>query len=268
VTMAFDSMHRAPPSAPEICTGRVMHQRLRPHPHRFSYPVFFLRVPLSALDALPNRWFSHDRFNLLSFVTADYGPRDGSDLEAWARMRLATAGYGGADGEIVLQAFPRVLGYVFNPISLWYCHDRSGALRAVIAEVSNTFGERHDYVLAADDGGVIGSGRWLTADKRLHLSPFCEVRGRYRFRFDQHARGATARIDYFDSPGAADPLLVTAISGTPAPLDQRSALGAFLRHPLFTFGVIARIHWQAVRLWGKRVPWFRKAAPSTLETTQ
>ena len=257
---------RAPPTMPEICVGRVMHQRLRPRAHRFSYPVFFLRVPLSRLDALPNRWLSRERFNLLSFHAGDYGPRDGSDLAGWARARLAAAGITAVDGEIVLQTFPRLLGYVFNPISLWFCHDRAGALRAVIAEVNNTFGERHDYVLTAADRGAIGPEQWLTADKRLHVSPFCEVRGHYRFRFDQHERGATARIDYCDGPDASDTLIITAVSGTPAPLTAGRVLTAFLGHPLFTFGVVARIHWQALRLWAKRVPWFRKPAPPTLES--
>ena len=262
-----ETRHAGPPTRPEICFGRVMHHRLRPRAHRFSYPVFFLRVPLSTLARLPNRWLSRERFNLLSFHARDYGPRDGSDLLDWARARLAAAGCGAADGEVVLQTFPRLLGYVFNPITLWYCHDQAGALRAVIAEVSNTFGERHDYVLTAPDGGAIDADRWLAADKALHVSPFCRVEGHYRFRFSQDGANATARIDYHDGATAADVLIRTVVSGRPRALDSGSALSAFLRHPLFTLGVIARIHWQALRLWHKRVPWYRKPPGPTLEST-
>lgn len=254
-----------PPQAPELCFGTVLHHRLRPTDHRFVYRVFFLRIPLSRLDRLANRWLSVEGFNLLSFYARDYGPRDGSDLLVWARARLATAGYQHVDGEIVLQTFPRLLGYVFNPISIWYCYDRAGVLRAVICEVSNTFGERHDYVFGPADHAAITAQTWLRANKQLHVSPFCEVRGHYRFRFDQHAARCSARIDYYDGANDNELLIVTNITGTSVPLNAASTLRAFCTYPLFTLGVVARIHWQALKLWRKRVPWFRKPAPPTLE---
>ena len=250
-----------PPAMPEICIGQVMHRRLRPRRHSFTYRVFFLRIPLSCLDALPNRWLTRDGFNLMSFVTRDYGPRDGSCLVRWARAQLTQVGLGALDGEVVLQTFPRLLGYVFNPISLWYCYDRAGQLRAAIAEVSNTFGERHNYVMNLDSGGVIA------AHKRLHVSPFCEVRGHYRFRFVQNSVFSLAHIDYYEGADDASRLIVTTIAGTPRPLTSATTLSAFLRYPLFTFGVLARIHWQALQLWRKRVPWFRKPAPPTFDTS-
>ena len=257
----------SPPTAPELCLGAVVHQRLRPAVHHFSYRVFFLRIPLSRLDALPNRWFARERFNLLSFHARDYGPRDGSDLLGWARAQLCAAGLECADGEVVLQTFPRLLGYVFNPISLWYCHDRAGALRAVICEVSNTFGERHNYVVSAELGAVITPDTWLSAPKLLHVSPFCEVRGHYRFRFAQDAARSHAQIDYCDGASEQDRLILTTIAGKPQALNARSTLHAFLAYPLFTLGVMARIHWQALRLWRKRVPWFRKPAPPVFESS-
>ncbi len=264
--------HAWPANAvPEICTGRVMHKRLRPALHQFSYAVFFIRVPLKALDTLSpirNRWFSFNRFNLLSFHLRDHGPRDGSSLEVWMRELLARERVTGCDGEIVLQAFPRVLGYVFNPITVWYCHDRDGKLRAALAEVRNTFGEYHNYLVAHEDGRAITADDWLHAKKIFHVSPFCDVKGHYRFRFEQHGERAFAQIDYFDGTSDADKLIVTTVHGSPAPLTSNAAAKAFFNHPLMTFGVVARIHWQALKLWLKRVPYFSKPAPPNVQTSR
>lgn len=250
---------------PRIVFGRVMHQRLRPVGHRFTYRVFCLQVPLSAVDAIGNRWLAVDRWNLLSFMRRDFGPRDGSDLAAWARGQLAAQGVTNADGEIVLQAFPRVLGYVFNPIALWHCHDREGALRAVLCEVSNTFGERHNYVVAHDDGRPILAADTLHARKALHVSPFCAVAGHYRFRFNGSAQFPAARIDYHDDAGL---LLATALHGRAHPLTAARVLQAFFAYPWMTLGVVVRIHWQALRLWARRVPWFAKPDPPLKETSR
>lgn len=252
----------------QICLGRVFHKRVKPFEHAFSYGVFFVRVPLAAWGGAANRWLSLDRFNLLSLHRGDYGPRDGSDLESWARGLLRGQGVDRADGPIVLQTFPRLFGFVFNPITLWYCHDRDGVLRAAIAEVNNTFGERHNYVIAHADQRPIVPGDWILAQKVFHVSPFCEIKGHYRFRFEQRAGRAFAQIDYHDDATESGKLLVTTIHGTPQPLTSGSALGAVCRHPLMTFGVVARIHWQALKLWIRRVPFFSKPEPPSLETTR
>ena len=252
-------------SRAQILFGRVFHCRRRPVRHAFAYSVFFLRVPLSAFADAGRGIFSVDRWNLLSLLARDHGPRDGSPLEPWVRARLAEAGVRGADGEIALQAFPRVLGYVFNPISIFYCHDRSGELRAVLCEVANTFGERHNYVLAHPDGRPIGARDWMRAGKVFHVSPFCEVDGYYRFRFAGDAARQFAQIDYHDRDGK---LLVTAIEGAARPVDAASLARALFGYPLMTVGVVARIHWQALRLWFKRVPWFSKPEPPLQETTR
>ncbi|MCY7389490.1 MAG: DUF1365 domain-containing protein [Burkholderiales bacterium] len=259
-------------ASPELCVGRVFHKRFRPVDHQFSYGVFFLRVPLSRLTELSNRWLSVDRFNLLSFSTADYGPRDGTNLEAWMRGLLLREGIDCADGEVVLQTFPRLLGYVFNPISVWYCFDKNGLLRAALAEVRNTFGEHHNYLVAHADQRPIKAGDWLTSRKVFHVSPFCEVKGHYRFRFEQVAGRAYAQIDYYDANdtacGDAGKLIVTTLHGAPEPLTSRTALRAFIGHPFMTFGVVARIHWHALKLWLKHVPFFTKPEPPSLETTR
>jgi len=250
---------------PALLFGTVMHERTRRAAHRFVYPVFFLQLPLSRLASLGSPLFSLERWNLFSFRRRDHGARDGSDLDAWARDVLAREGITAANGEIVLQAFPRVLGYVFNPVSFWLCHDCDGRLRAVLAEVNNTFGERHNYLIAHPDQRPIRPGDEITAQKVFHVSPLFPVAGRYRFRFAFTRRFSAAFIDYEDAEGLA---LRTSVSGRPSPLDTRSLLRAFFTYPMFTLGVIARIHFQALRLWLKGARFFRKPAPPLLETSR
>jgi uncharacterized protein len=237
----------------ELLTGRVMHRRLRPVQHHFSYGVFFLRLPLTRLQ---EAGIAINRPALCSFHFRDHGARDGSHPLAWIRALLAREGID-ADGEVWLQCFPRVLGYVFNPVSFWFCEDRDGRLKAVLAEVSNTFGERHAYLLRAEGT--------LEARKVFHVSPFFPVAGHYRFRFDEHAGRRLARIDYLDDDG---PLLYTSISGSPRPLTRARLALALLAHPFMTFAIMARIHWQALRLWVKRVPFFAKPPAPAEEPTR
>ncbi|MDP3037293.1 MAG: DUF1365 domain-containing protein [Rhodocyclaceae bacterium] len=248
-------------AAPRLIIGHVMHRRLRPAVHAFVYPVFYVQLPLRNLAAANCGIFSLDRWNLLSFQSRDHGPRDGSPLLPWIRQLLRTHGLPD-DGEIMLQAFPRVLGFVFNPVSFWFCHDRSGALIAVLAEVNNTFGGTHSYLLHNPAGAPLADGQELQASKVFHVSPFCVVEGSYRFRFRLDAGTQVAHIDYYDKGGAAEPVLLTAISGKPRHWTSGALWLAFLRMPLLTFGVIARIHWQALKLWLKKVP-FRGAHSDT-----
>jgi DUF1365 family protein len=249
----------APVSAATLIEGEVMHARHRPKPNAFVYRAFCLRVPLSALDSLPAAGIARNRIALLALDDRDHGPRDGSALDPWIRGLLDREKVT-ADGEIVLYTFPRMLGYVFNPVCFWVCHDRRGAVRAVLVQVTNTFGEHHDYLLTHGDGTPIASGESMEARKAFHVSPFCTVAGRYRFRFHFGAERWLARIDYFDDR-SAQPLLATSISGIARPLNARSALGLLFRYRWFTAGVVARIHWQALKLWLKRVPFLPKPAP-------
>jgi len=258
---------RGPASTLAVIHGEVAHCRHAPRRNAFRYPAFCLRLPLSRLDALEEAGIAHNRRGLLSFHDRDHGARDGSPLLPWIRRLLAREGVA-ADGEIVLHAFPRMLGYVFNPVSFWVCHDRDGRVRAVLCEVANTFGERHNYLLADPDGAPLVSGRTLTARKVFHVSPFCEVRGSYRFRFAFSPSRWLARIDYHEDEHAAAPLLETWISGAAVPLAPRTAQRLLLRYPLFTLAVVARIHWQAAKLWAKRVPFFTKPLPPAETTTR
>ena len=254
--------------AARLFMGQVMHRRLRPVANRFVYPVCFCLLPLSALEASANRLFSVNRFNLLSFHYADHGARDGSHPLPWIRGLLAQSGLH-ADGEIWLQCFPRMLGFVFNPVSFWFCHAADGKLVAVLAEVSNTFGQRHRYLLAHADGSALAEGETLQAAKTFHVSPFLAVQGHYRFRFyarnvDNAPFWRLARIEHAD---AAGDLLHTAMSGQAAALDAAGVLRAALRYPFMTLLIVLRIHWQALRLWCKGAPFFRQP-PSPLNDKQ
>jgi DUF1365 family protein len=247
--------------------GPIRHARLRPTRHAFSYPGFFVRLRVdgdaarAAAEPL-GRWFAVDRGGWLSFRSADHG--DGrTPLADWVRGLCAQAGVT-ADGPIWLHTFPRILGYAFKPVSFWFCHRADGKLAAVVAEVNNTFGERHCYLLADPDGAPLAAGRELRARKVFHVSPFCSVEGEYRFRFYNRPDRAIARIDYHDADG---PLLLTSLSGRLEPVDRAAARRAVVAHPLFTVGVIARIHWHALRLWLARVPLRSKPAPPEAAVT-
>ena len=245
-----------------IIVGDVVHERLRPVKHKFSYPLFCVRLPLGKLSDVAQH-MAVNRHGLVSFHERDHGAKDGTSALAWVRRILVENGVvssEASDIEVELHAFPRMLGYVFNPVSFWVCRRTPSEVCAVLVEVNNTFGESHSYLLTPTDGEVIHSGELLEASKQLHVSPFNEVRGGYRFRFHFSPDRWLARIDYDDGDG---PLLHTHISGATQALTRGSLRQAALRFPLQTFTVIARIHWHALRLLAKRVPFFGKLKSST-----
>ncbi|MFM2034971.1 MAG: hypothetical protein RL459_236, partial [Pseudomonadota bacterium] len=174
---------------------------------------------------------------------------------AWLDELLAQQGIVDATGEVWLHCYPRVLGYTFKPVSFWYCHTPEGQLRAIVVEVNNTFGERHCYLLDAPRFGAE-----LRADKVFHVSPFCRVEGGYRFRFmlTRDMGRTVARIDYDDAEGA---LIQTSVSGALEAVTRASIRQALWRYPAMTLGVMARIHWQAFKLWRKKVRFFSKPLP-------
>jgi DUF1365 family protein len=250
-------------SAPQalVGLGEVRHARLRPVAHRFSYPSLFLLLPMRSLREKPCAALPRNRFGLIAFHDSDHGD-GGPDALAWLEALLQREGVEGADGEVWLHCIPRVLGYAFKPVSFWYAHRADGRLAAVVAEVHNTFGERHCYLLS---GPELGWGREMQAQKVFHVSPFCRVEGHYRFRFFRNDLGASAanprtvaRVDHHDAQGA---LLCTSVSGRLVPLTAASLRRGFWRMPLLTLGITARIHWQALQLFWHRVPFFRKPEP-------
>ncbi len=248
------------PALAQIGIGIVRHRRLRPVEHAFEYPSYFLMLPMRSLQRVPCAALNRNRFGALSFHDRDHGD-GGDDALAWLEALLAAEGIADADGEAWLQCYPRVLGYAFKPVSFWFCERRDGSLAAVVVEVNNTFGQRHCYLLV---GATLAYGREVSATKVFHVSPFFKVDGGYRFRFLRSAATANAparcvaRVDHHDDAGA---LLQTSLSGRLKPLSARSARSAFFSMPLMTFGVIARIHWQALRIWIKRVPYVGKPSP-------
>lgn len=244
---------------PLIGVGQVHHLRLRPAHHGFTYASYFLMLPMRALRHADSP-VTRNRWAALSFFDRDHG--DGRDDSlAWLEAQLQAHDISDADGEIWLQTYPRVLGYVFKPVSFWYCLRRDGTLAAVVAEVNNTFGERHCYVLA---GAQVHWGRSLAANKSFHVSPFCHIEGGYRFRFTLSGEHLAARIEHHDGSG---PLLFTSLSGALAPASAALQRRVLWSHPLMTFGVVARIHWQALRLWLKKVPYVRKPARPLSDVT-
>jgi uncharacterized protein len=249
------------PALAQLGVGVVRHRRLRPQLHAFAYPSYFLLLPLRSLRAQPAGALRRNVWGFLSFFDADHG--DGrSDALAWLDELLCAQGVNDAAGEVWLQCYPRVLGYTFKPVSFWYCHRLDGGLAAIVVEVNNTFGERHCYLLA---GPALAYGRELTANKVFHVSPFCAVQGQYRFRFMRTADRLVARIDHDDHQGA---LLQTSVSGHLQLLSPASLRSAFFGTPFMTLGVILRIHWQALKLWRKRVPFFSKPAPPQALTSR
>ena len=241
------------PSA-QLGRGVVRHRRLSPRQHAFEYPTYFLMLPLRSMRLGPSAGLPRNRFGLLSFYDRDHG--DGrADALAWLDELLASEGITDASGEVWLHTYPRVLGYAFKPVSFWHCQRADGSLAAIVAEVNNTFGERHAYLLS---GRALAYGREVQAQKVFHVSPFCAVQGQYRFRFMHTATRTVARVDHDDEQG---PLLQTSVSGHLQPLTAQAVRAAFFGMPLMTLGVILRIHWQALRLWLKHVPYFGKPTP-------
>ncbi|MCF8167791.1 MAG: DUF1365 domain-containing protein [Rhodoferax sp.] len=258
-------------AVPLIGFGQVRHARMRPVSNAFVYGTYFLLLPMRSMRGKGAGALVVNRRAALSFFDVDHGdgrgPERGGAL-GWLEELLQREGLGGsaaqdcADGEIWLHCYPRVLGHTFKPVSFWYCHRRDGSLRAIVAEVNNTFGERHCYVLDAPRFGVE-----QRAAKVFHVSPFCPVEGSYRFRFmvtPDHRR-TVACVDYDD---AAGPLIKTSVSGTLEPVTAAAVRRALWRYPAMTLGVVLRIHWQAAKLFLKKTPFFVKPAPPATFTTR
>ena len=238
-----------------LYAGEVMHRRLFPVRYRFAYRVFSILVDLDRIEAEGRRlrWFSVNRFNLASFSTRDHGPRDGSPLRPWIDARLAEHGLPPAH-RVHLLCFPRVLGYTFNPLSVWYCQNAEGEVFAINCEVSNTFGEHHHYLLHRD-GQPLGNPARARAEKRFHVSPFVDMEAEYRFRFTPPGDRLAIGILEFQH-GA--PMLVATQVGRARPLTDRQLARLWLRIPLLPLKVMALIHWQAAKIWLRGARFHRK----------
>ena len=260
-------MSAAVPLRARIGFGEVRHRRLAPVAHAFAYPTCFLLLPMRSLRRRADPVLARNRRALFGFRDADHG--DGrADSLAWLDDVLAGAGIADADGEVWLHCIPRMFGFAFKPASFWYAHRADGTLAAIVVEVNNTFGERHCYLLA---GAGLDFGRTLSARKVFHVSPFCQTRGDYAFRFmrtDLAARddsGRTAVRVELHVDGA--PLVLTSVSGRIEPLTAATVRFALWTLPAMTAVIVARIHWHALKLWLKKVPFVSKPAPPPAAVT-
>lgn len=261
-----------------LYAGQVYHRRVRPNVHELRYSVFTLLLDLSEIDALAKRlWlFSHNRFNLFGFYDQDFGEDTQEGLIDYIARQLVVSGIHTTPTRVLLSCYPRVLGYVFNPLSLFYCLDEQGRCFAVVHEVHNTFGERHAYVLpveqanessgstdsnaAQEDSTVaatdVAEEQWIhqQADKELFVSPFAQMGMHYEFRLNMPAERQVVVIRAFDKDG----LMITAsYTANRQALSATNLARYFFTIPFLSAKVVLGIHWEALRLWLKGVPLFK-----------
>lgn len=229
---------------------RIAHRRSRPKKHRLKYGAFYLLLDLDELDQLDRslRWFSVNRFNLFSFFARDHGPGTDEPLRPWVEAHLQRAGCRTDGGRIRILCLPRIFGYTFNPLTVYFCENRDGSLAAILYEVSNTFGERHGYLFRA---GTPRDGLYRhDCAKEFYVSPFLKVEGRYFFRIRMPADRLFLHIHQTDAEG---PVLDAWVRGTSSALTDGQLLATLVRFPLLTLKVIGGIHWEALKLWLKGI---------------
>ncbi len=258
-----------------FCWANVVHKRLRPSVNQFSYRIFYLCFDIAKIENLASKFLSLNRFNLFSFYHRDHGKRDGSSLELWVREILRDKNLNYLVKKIYLMTHPRVFGYVFNPVSFWFCCDENDDLIAVLAEVNNTFGENHNYLIFNSNHAPIQQNQRFVAKKEFHVSPFFSVEGVYKFRFsflrisedlsDKKLKNIAVEIDYFGNDGAKN--LFTSVVCQKAKLNDFNLLRAFFIMPLMTMKVIFLIHWQAIKIIFKKIKYIQKPAPKAHKIT-
>ncbi|CAN0390736.1 unnamed protein product [Discosporangium mesarthrocarpum] len=243
-----------------------MHRRSRPKAYEFVYRVFNIVLDIDRLaePAKRCRLFSHNRFNLFSFHDRDHGPRDGSALRPWIEQQLAAAGLGHAGATVRLLCMPRVLGYGFDPLSIWYCHDVAGDLRAILYQVKNTFGDQHGYLMPVGDTVGQTGGENAAAptdhefDKIFHVSPLIAMDARYRIRTASPDENLAVLIRESDPEGE---FLVATLTGERRAMTDGELIRQFLRVPFMSLKVIVAIHWQAIRLMLRGVKYTNRPEP-------
>lgn len=236
-----------PREAAMIYEGSVVHARLRPFTHRFDYSVFSLLVDadrLAEVDGM-SKFLSVNRANIASFHERDHVDHPGETLRGFADRLLGLAGLPPAE-RVLLLAYPRILGYVFNPLSVYFCYGSGGRLVAMLYAVRNTFGQRHTYVAPVSDGELGPAGLRQSRAKLFHVSPFVGMDARYNFRI--LPPGRTVRLRILETE-QGEPMLSATFRGLARPLGTVSMAACLLKFPLLTWKIIGGIHWEALKLW-------------------
>ena len=237
-----------------IYNGTVIHKRFKPKKHFFRYSVFSLFIDLSELNQLDNsiKFFSFNKFNLISFFEKDHGDRDGSSLIEWVKKNLKENNISSENIKIKLLCYPRILGYVFNPLSVFFIYNSKNKLISILYEVKNTFGEQHTYIFKVEDDLNLFQHN---CSKKFHVSPFIEMNCNYFFRILKPGEKISVIIDQYHSN---EKILYASQDGKRADFNSKELLKSYLKHPLMTFKIISAIHYEAFKLWTKGIKFISK----------
>ncbi len=237
-----------------IYNGTVIHKRFKPKIHFFKYKVFSLLIDLSELEYLSKKikFFSLNKFNLISFYEKDHGNRDGSSLVSWVKKNLKDNNIISEKVKIKLLCYPRILGYVFNPLSVFYIYNESEKLISILYEVKNTFGEQHTYIFKVDTDQNLYQHN---CSKKFHVSPFIEMNCKYFFRILKPGEKISVIIDQYQ---IGEKILYASQDGQRVDFNTKELIKSYLKHPLMTFKIISAIHFEAFKLWIKGIKFIKK----------
>ena len=237
-----------------IYSGSVIHKRFKPKEHFFKYKVFSLFLDLSELNELDDKlnFFSLNKFNLISFHEIDHGNRDGSSLLDWVKNNLSKNNVSTVNIKVKLLCYPRILGYVFNPLSVFFVYDQNENLISILYEVKNTFGEQHTYFFKVENQNKLIQNN---CSKKFHVSPFIEMNCNYFFKILNPAQKLSVIIDQYDQKGK---ILFASQDGERSDLTSKNLMKSYLKHPLMTFKIISAIHFEAFKLWIKGIKFIKK----------
>jgi DUF1365 family protein len=236
-----------------IYNGTVIHKRFKPKIHFFKYQVFSLLIDLSELKILDQKisFFSYNSFNLISFFDKDHGDRDGSSLVEWVKKNLKENKIISENIKIKLLCYPRIFGYVFNPLSVFYVYDKNEELISILYEVKNTFGEQHTYIFKVENNNLLQHN----CEKKFHVSPFIEMDCNYFFRILKPTEKISVIIDQYQSN---EKILYASQDGIRRDFTSSELIRSYLKHPLMTFKIIIAIHFEAFKLWSKGIRYIKK----------
>ncbi len=237
-----------------IYTGKVIHKRFKPKEHYFKYKIFSILLDLNETKFINKNinFFSYNKFNLMSFYDKDHGPRDGSSLIDWVKINLKSVGVNDSEIKIKILCYPRILGYVFNPLSIFFVYDLKSKLISVLYEVKNTFGEQHTYVFKVNENSEILKNN---CEKKFYVSPFMDLNSEYYFKILNPDKSLSVIIDQRDKDGK---LLFASQDGVRSNLNSKNLIFSYLKHPFMTFKIISAIHFEALRLWLKGIKLVKK----------